>query len=330
MGLQSSISSNHCVIKLDQDRLALTREFDILVLPGVSMLTLGGFLEPLRIVNALTHREAFRWRVLSLEDDTFGCSNGFHIDEDVLLGTEGCQRCSLVVGGELTSSTERQLVINWIRRRKRFGNGIGYIGPCARLFAEAGVLVSEQFVVSQSEKSAFSECYSHLLPHEGLFCRERDVLSCVDGTAALDFAASFIEQDMGRSLALAVLQQCGQSKLRAGSDQPQNVAGDLHESRHKALKTAIRLMSEHIENPLSMEMVAKKAHISRRQMERLFKIHTALTPSKYYQHMRLHHAKSLLRQTDMRVLDIALACGFSNVSTMKVAYRREFGQGFAS
>jgi transcriptional regulator GlxA family with amidase domain len=41
--------------------------------------------------------------------------------------------------------------------------------------------------------------------------------------------------------------------------------------------------------------------------------------------LRLERARTLLQQTDMRVLDVAIACGFGSASYFSKCFRRYFG-----
>ena len=48
------------------------------------------------------------------------------------------------------------------------------------------------------------------------------------------------------------------------------------------------------------------------------------TPTRYYLELRLNRARLLLLQTDISVLDVALACGFVSASHFSKCYREQF------
>ncbi len=58
---------------------------------------------------------------------------------------------------------------------------------------------------------------------------------------------------------------------------------------------------------------------------RAMKRFAGVTPSEYVNALRLSTAARLLRNTDMRVLDIQLDCGFDSASHFNQRFRREFG-----
>ena len=63
-----------------------------------------------------------------------------------------------------------------------------------------------------------------------------------------------------------------------------------------------------------------------RQVERLFLRHLNLTPGRYYMRLRLERARELLRQTNMPILDVAIATGFTSHSYFAQSYRLQFGR----
>lgn len=64
--------------------------------------------------------------------------------------------------------------------------------------------------------------------------------------------------------------------------------------------------------------------VTPRQLERLFRQHLNETPSNFYLALRLDKARQLLRQTDMSVLEVGLACGFESSSYFSRCYRARF------
>ena len=61
-------------------------------------------------------------------------------------------------------------------------------------------------------------------------------------------------------------------------------------------------------------------------MERLFRKYLNRSPARYYLELRLDKARLLLLQTNMSVIDVALACGFVSASHFSKCYRDFFGR----
>ena len=66
--------------------------------------------------------------------------------------------------------------------------------------------------------------------------------------------------------------------------------------------------------------------MSTRQLERLFRRYLNRSPKRYYMELRLQKARNLLMQTDMSVINVALACGFSSPSHFSKCYRAFYGR----
>ena len=86
----------------------------------------------------------------------------------------------------------------------------------------------------------------------------------------------------------------------------------------------VEQMDRHIEHPLELAALARSAGITRRQMERLFDVHLAIGPAAYYRGLRLERARTLVRDTDLALIEVAMATGFTSDSSLSRAYRQRF------
>ncbi|MEO1103553.1 MAG: helix-turn-helix domain-containing protein, partial [Pseudomonadota bacterium] len=50
------------------------------------------------------------------------------------------------------------------------------------------------------------------------------------------------------------------------------------------------------------------------------------SPKRYYMDLRLQRARTLLLQTNMTVINVALACGFTSPSHFSKSYQDHFGR----
>ena len=83
-------------------------------------------------------------------------------------------------------------------------------------------------------------------------------------------------------------------------------------------------MEARIEDPISPSRLAANAGLSTRQLERLFRRYLNRSPKRYYMELRLQKARNLLLQTDMSVINVALACGFASPSHFSKCYRAHY------
>jgi len=133
-----------------------------------------------------------------------------------------------------------------------------------------------------------------------------------------------VGEQHGKGVAQAVCEQFMVDRVRSDRDRqrvPLQVLGAFH---HHLIEAA-ELMEAHIEEPLSLDEVAARVGLSRRQIERLFKRHLGTVPSKFYLEARLRRARTLLLQTTMSIMEIAVACGFESPPHFSRCYRSLFG-----
>jgi transcriptional regulator GlxA family with amidase domain len=94
--------------------------------------------------------------------------------------------------------------------------------------------------------------------------------------------------------------------------------------RHPKLAQVIGRMEANIEDPVSPAKLAEEVGMSTRQLERLFRRYLNRSPKRYYMEIRLQKARNLLMQTEMSVINVALACGFASPSHFSKCYRAHY------
>ena len=97
-------------------------------------------------------------------------------------------------------------------------------------------------------------------------------------------------------------------------------------SRSEALVARmVRAIDDRPDDGLSLSALAQQAGLSPFHFVRVFERVTGLTPHQYVMRARLRTAAMRLALEPHRILDIALDCGFGDVSNFNRAFRREFG-----
>ncbi|TVQ97968.1 MAG: AraC family transcriptional regulator [Spirochaetaceae bacterium] len=91
------------------------------------------------------------------------------------------------------------------------------------------------------------------------------------------------------------------------------------------IQDAILYLNTDFMNPISVDDVLKACGLSRSHFHALFKQETGRTFVDYLSALRCARAAELLVATDRTVLDIAMECGFRNLSHFYHVFRRETG-----
>lgn len=91
------------------------------------------------------------------------------------------------------------------------------------------------------------------------------------------------------------------------------------------MQLLVGYIRKHLTEDLSLEKLARAAHLSVRQFGRAFKVETGETPAKAVERIRAEVAHSLLEETSEPVEAVAEEVGFSDPERMRRAFLRLFG-----
>ncbi|MEO7133691.1 MAG: helix-turn-helix transcriptional regulator, partial [Vicinamibacterales bacterium] len=81
-------------------------------------------------------------------------------------------------------------------------------------------------------------------------------------------------------------------------------------------------VEENLGEELSVESIAREVGMSAFHFAHAFRAATGLPPHKYLMQRRMEHAKSLLRETDLSLTEIALRVGYSSSSHFCVGFQK--------
>ncbi len=93
----------------------------------------------------------------------------------------------------------------------------------------------------------------------------------------------------------------------------------------KRISTVLRRIEQDADQTLSLTELASEAAMSRYHFLRTFRAVVGLTPHQFILRTRLHNAAIALRRSTQPVLDIALAAGFTDLSTFNRRFRATMG-----
>jgi AraC-like DNA-binding protein len=88
------------------------------------------------------------------------------------------------------------------------------------------------------------------------------------------------------------------------------------------LRRVLAYIQTHLEEKLSLEQLATVAQLSPAHFARLFKHATGWAPHQYASRCRIEHAKRLLTETDMSLIDISAGVGCTDPSHFAALFRR--------
>jgi len=215
---------------------------------------------------------------------------------------------------------------SWLRKMARKGADVGALCTGSQILARAGLLDGYRCTIHWENLASFIEDFPEIEVTPELFEIDRGRFTCAGGTAAIDLMLNVIARQHGHELAAGVADQCMHDRIRDQHDHQRMSLPARLGVRHPKLLSVIDVMEKNLEEPLNRIDLARDAGLSTRQLERLFRKYLNRLPARYYLELRLNKARLLLVQTNMSIIDVALACGFVSASHFSKCYRDFFGR----
>ncbi|MFN3846689.1 MAG: GlxA family transcriptional regulator [Paracoccaceae bacterium] len=303
---------------------APTRRFVFVLLDRFTMLSFSCAIEPLRLANYVAGKPLYTWALAGEGGVEATCSNGATFKLDMGLEDVDRDDTILVCGGIDIQRSTTKPVLNWLRREARRGNVIGGMCTGAYALAKAGLLDGKKATIHWENQDGFIEEFEQVKLTKSVFVMDGNRLTTAGGTSSIDLVLKIIATDHGQDLANTVADLLIYSTIRTDQDTQRLSIPTRIGVRHPKLSQVIQMMEGNIEDPLSPADLADLVDMSTRQLERLFRRYLNRSPKRYYMELRLGKARNLLMQTDMSVINVALACGFASPSHFSKCYRSHY------
>ncbi|MGF1701913.1 helix-turn-helix domain-containing protein [Photobacterium makurazakiensis] len=309
--------------------------FLLLPLPEFNMLPFGGFLDKLRFSaddEDYSQQRYCQWIVAGLEAGAIVSSSAITVEAEYALSeVEFDEYDYLVVFGGRSAQSSMQLAESYqplLRKAALKGVTLVSVDNACFLFAAAGLLKGKNVAVHWRHAQEFSSEFPDItIQPEQLYCIDGKRVSCAGGTAAIELAVELLSRHCGKTKALKGLADMLVDEAREQHHHLKSLKEDkqteAYVSRH--VRRAIGLMRQHLAHNETVESIAAKLGISRRQLDRLFFQGYRQTAKDYWLAMKMNHAKWRLINSTKSLQHISEEIGISDVSYFCKAFKRHFG-----
>ncbi|MCJ2142289.1 GlxA family transcriptional regulator [Methylobacterium sp. E-066] len=300
-------------------------EIGFILVPGFALMSFASACEPFRAANYLAGRPLYRLRYFGEAEGRVVSSSGAEIPAEELPRGRGSLHTVFICAGGEPTAWNRPAIHAALRRLARLGVRIGGISGGPYLMAAAGLLVDRAFTIHWEHAGATIEAFPQARLTRARYVAEPDRLTCGGGIAPLDMAHTLIAERMGAAFARRVSDWFLHTAISAADDPQRASTAERYGVHHPALLTVLETMEKTVEAPLGREAMARLASVSARHLDRLFLDKRGLSFSAQYRAIRLSHGRRLLRQSPLRIGEIATACGFSSAAHFSRIYKSHFG-----
>lgn len=300
------------------------KRFVFVLMPEFTLLSFAAAVESLRIANRMAGGEVYEWMCIGEGGGEImaSCGISFAVDGDLVeLAREDVV---VLCGGLNIREHSNKRLKNWLRREARRGKPVIGLCTASYVMAVCGLLDEKRCTIHWENQDSFIEEFDNIELRKSVFVIDGNRMSTAGGTASIDLMLKLIADDHGETLANAVADQQIYSSIRTDQDTQRLSLPSRIGVRHSKLGQAIQIMESNIEEPISPSVIASDVGMSTRQLERLFRRYLNCSPKRYYMEIRLQKARNLLMQTEMSVINVALACGFASPSHFSKCYRAHY------
>ncbi|WP_299083124.1 helix-turn-helix domain-containing protein [uncultured Ruegeria sp.] len=300
-----------------------TTTFEIFVQNKFSDLEVSSVATVLSTANQVLNRKCFRWVFVSDTPGLVQSRNGMIVRAEPSVFDHNLKEFMVVVGGDRINSSA------WsprARAMQRSNRHVVMLSEAATAFIRdyrsrsfcatthwRDVQVLEELGDFPNVSLRYAEVSGSLVTSTGGNYTSELVIDLI--------ASSLSHQEKAEIGSRLVLQSIRdrRSKQPCGTTYLMNAFGPQ-------ILRAIRIMEDNVECPISTRNISMRLGLSVRQLERVFTKYTGTSPGRYYKKIRVGRAHNLVTETNMTLVDVALATGFGSVASLTSAYRTEFGK----
>ncbi|MBB1604009.1 helix-turn-helix domain-containing protein [Variovorax sp. UMC13] len=303
----------------------------ILALPGVQLLDVSGPLDVFAEANLQAGAEAYRLRVVASRPGAIRSSSGVRLMPDAVIGrddeTDEPIHTLLVAGSPHAAGAVADAdVAAWLRARIPAVRRYGSVCSGAFVLAQAGLLNGRRVTTHWAVAEQLARDFPAVtVDADAIHVRDGRLRTAAGVTAGLDLALALVEEDLGRAVAMQVAAQLVMFFKRPGGQMQFSRKGDAVPAGRSALQEVQRWATANPAAELGIAQLAARMGLSARHFARLFAQEVGVTPAAWVEGVRVAAARALLEAGEAAPKQVAAACGFSDVDTLRRAFQRRLG-----
>ena len=304
------------------------RIIEALAFPSVQLLDVTGPLQVFASANDFVADAGgtppYALRVVAQGGQGITASSGLGLAAGPLPPIEAALDTLLVAGGQgVQAAAADPVLVDWVRARAKQARRVTSVCTGAFLLAAAGLLDGRRAATHWSLCAELARRFPAVrVEPDPIFVRDGPVWTSAGVTAGIDLALALVEEDLGRTVALAVARYLVVFLKRPGGQEQFSAALSLQtgEERFGALHDWI---NRHLADDMSLPVLAGQAGMSERSFSRRYAEATGLTPGRAVERLRVEAARQLLSESHLPIKRIASRCGFGSEETMRRSFMRQ-------
>ncbi|HEY3472539.1 MAG TPA: helix-turn-helix domain-containing protein [Amycolatopsis sp.] len=216
-------------------------------------------------------------------------------------------------------------LVDAVRAAHARGARVASLCTGAFVLAAAGLLDGLRATTHWAHTDVLAARYPRVtVDPDVLYVDNGRVLTSAGKAAAMDLCLHLVRTDHGPSAANAVARRLVVPPHRAGG-QAQFVTTPVPTRDDHPLAALLPWITARLDQPLTVEDLARQANLSSRHLGRHFRAVTGTTPLRWLLTQRIRRAQELLETTDAGVEVIAESVGMGTATTLRRHFNRAVG-----
>ncbi|CAM5278695.1 AraC family transcriptional regulator [Streptomyces badius] len=211
--------------------------------------------------------------------------------------------------------------------RRAHDAGARMVSLCTGAFAlaEAGILDGRRATAHWLHTSQLAARYPKVRVDDSvLYVDDGDVLTSAGLTAGLDLCLHLVRRDLGAHVANQLARRMVVPAHRPGG-QAQFIEQPVPATDDKGLAPVLDWARAHLDRPLTVEDLARRAAMSPRTLYRRLQAATGVTPLQWLLNQRLRRAQGLLESTDLPISRIGELSGLGTANNLRHHFLKQIG-----
>ncbi|MGI5457887.1 GlxA family transcriptional regulator [Streptomyces sp. CA-249302] len=211
--------------------------------------------------------------------------------------------------------------------RRAVDRGAQVLSVCSGVFvlAAAGLLDGRRCAVHWHHADELARAYPALtVEPDVLYVDEEPVITSAGTAAGIDACLHIVRKEQGPEVANKIARRMVVPPHRDGG-QAQYIERPLPKNSCDTVGEVLVWMDRHLDEDVTVEQLAERAHMSPRTFARRFQQETGTTPYRWILRQRVLQAQRLLEATDETVDAIAGRTGFGNAAALRHQFAQAIG-----
>jgi transcriptional regulator GlxA family with amidase domain len=233
----------------------------------------------------------------------------------------------IVAGGPgAESGNYEEAYLRWISDAARRSRRVASICTGAFVLAAAGLLDGRRAVTHWKFCARLAREYPkvRVLP-DPIFLGDGPIYTSAGITSGIDLSLALVEEDHGHQTALAVARQMVMFLVRPGGQAQYSHMLSSQATTFEPLRELQVYMLENLRGDLSVETLAERIGMSPRHFSRVCQREINMTPGQLVNRLRVEAAQQMIDSSSLGLKEIANACGFGSVDSMRRIFQQALG-----